>query len=77
MSVETLKLCSLVVLLAPLTGAILAGALGPVLRGRAHWPAIFGVGAACEKCLRQKSNGEYRRLPTKNVDTVTRSFGFF
>src|SRR3972149_1623003 len=46
MSAETLKLCSLVVLLAPLAGAILAGAFGPVLRGRAHWPAILGVGAS-------------------------------
>lgn len=46
MSIETLKLCSLVVLLAPLAGAILAGAFGPVLRGRTHWPAIVGVGAA-------------------------------
>ena len=46
MSVETLKLCGLVVLLAPLAGAVLAGVLGPVLRGRTHWPAILGVGGA-------------------------------
>ena len=46
MSAENLKLCSLVVLLAPLAGAILAGAFGQVLRSRTHWPAIFGVGAA-------------------------------
>ena len=29
MSVETLKLCGLLILLAPLAGAILAGGLGP------------------------------------------------
>ncbi len=47
MSVETLRFCGIVILLAPLAGAILAGALGPVLlRGRAHWPAILGVAAA-------------------------------
>ncbi len=46
MSVETLKLCGIVILLGPLAGAVLAGALGPVLRGRAHWPAILGVAAA-------------------------------
>jgi len=46
MSADNMKLCSLVVLLAPLAGAILAGAFGPVLRGRTHWPAIFGVAAA-------------------------------
>jgi len=51
MSAETLALCSLVVLLAPLAGAILAGAFGPVLRGRAHWPAILGVGAAFTAAL--------------------------
>ncbi len=46
MSTDTLRLCSLIILLAPLAGAIFIGALGPVLRGRAHWPAISGVGAA-------------------------------
>jgi len=46
MSVETLKLCGIVILLGPLVGAVLAGALGPVLRGRTHWPAILGVAAA-------------------------------
>ncbi len=47
MSDETLKLLGTVILLAPLAGAILAGALGPVLlRGRSHWPAILGVGVA-------------------------------
>ena len=47
MSVETLRLCGVVILLAPLVGAILAGALGPILlRGRSHWPAILGVGVA-------------------------------
>jgi NADH-quinone oxidoreductase subunit L len=46
MDIETLKLCGIVILLAPLAGAILAGALGSVLRGRTHWMAILGVGAA-------------------------------
>ncbi len=47
MSIETLKLCGLIILLAPLAGAILAGGLGPrLLRGRSHWPALLGVGSA-------------------------------
>ena len=47
MSVETLRICGLVILLAPLAGAVVAGGLGPVLlRGRSHWPAILGVAAA-------------------------------
>jgi NADH-quinone oxidoreductase subunit L len=46
MSVAALKVCGLVVLLAPLAGAVLAGVLGPILRGRTHWPAILGVGGA-------------------------------
>ncbi len=46
MSVETLKLSCLVVLLAPLVAAVLAGAFSPVLRGRAHWPVILGVGTS-------------------------------
>ncbi len=46
-TLDTLKLCGIVILLAPLAGAILAGALGPrLLRSHAHWPAILGVGAA-------------------------------
>ncbi|MBI4718770.1 MAG: NADH-quinone oxidoreductase subunit L [Planctomycetes bacterium] len=36
----------MIILLGPLVGALLAGALAPVLRGRSHWPAILGVGAA-------------------------------
>ncbi len=47
MSAETLKICGIVILLAPLAGAVIAGALGPMLlRGRTHWPAILGVAAA-------------------------------
>ncbi len=47
MSIEFLNTCSLVILLAPLAGAVLAGGLGPrVLRGSTHWAAILGVGAA-------------------------------
>ena len=47
MSIETLKICGILILAAPLAGAILAGALGPILlRGRSHWPAILGVAAA-------------------------------
>ncbi len=38
---------ALLILLAPLAGAIAAGVLGPgVLKGRSHWPVILGVGAA-------------------------------
>ncbi len=44
---ETLEILGIVILLAPLAGALLAGALGPILlRGRSHWPAILGVGCA-------------------------------
>jgi NADH-quinone oxidoreductase subunit L len=44
---ETLRICGIVILLAPLAGAVLAGGLGPILlRGRSHWPAILGVAAA-------------------------------
>jgi len=47
MELETIKLCGIVILLAPLTGAILAGALGPkLLRGSTHWVSILGVGGA-------------------------------
>jgi len=47
MSIETLHICGLVILLAPLAGAVLSGGLGPILlRGRSHWPAILGVAAA-------------------------------
>ena len=47
MAPESLKLLGLVILLAPLGGAVLAGALGPIfLRARSHWPAILGVAAA-------------------------------
>ena len=47
MPIETLKICGIVILLAPLTGALIAGTLGPVLlKGRSHVPAILGVGAA-------------------------------
>jgi len=46
-SIEVLKLCGLVILLGPLCGALLAGALGPrILRDRSHWAAILGVGSA-------------------------------
>ena len=41
-----LKICGIVILLAPLVGAVLAGGLAPILRGRAHWPTILGVGIA-------------------------------
>jgi len=47
MNVETLKICGIVILLAPLAGAILAGALGPkLLRGKTHWVSILGVAGA-------------------------------
>ena len=47
MTVETLQTLSLIILLAPLAGAVLAGVLGrPLLRGATHWVVILGVGAA-------------------------------
>ncbi len=47
MSVETLTICGIVILLAPLAGAVLSGVLGPrLLRGSTHWLAIGGVGLA-------------------------------
>ena len=45
-TLATLKICGIVILLAPLAGAVLAGGLAPILRGRAHWPTILGVGTA-------------------------------
>lgn len=46
-AIQTLKLCGIVILLAPLAGAILSGGLGPVwFKSRSHWPAILGVGAS-------------------------------
>jgi len=47
MSESALYACSIVILLCPVLGAGLVGALGrPVLRGRSHFPAILGVAAA-------------------------------
>ncbi len=46
MTSDTLRTCSLIIVLAPLAAALLCGALGPVLRGRAHWLTITGVAAA-------------------------------
>ncbi len=47
MSIETLKACGIIILLAPLLGAILAGALGrAALRGATHFVVIGGVGTA-------------------------------
>lgn len=47
MSHETLKILGLVILLAPMAGAVLCGALGPrVLRDKTHWGAILGVAGA-------------------------------
>jgi len=65
---ETLKICGIVILLAPLAGAVLAGALGPlVLRGRAHWPAIAGVAVAflAAVCV-------FANLKDANPDEVSR-----
>lgn len=45
-SAESLNTLGLVILLAPLAGAVLCAALAPVLRGSAHWPAVLGVGGA-------------------------------
>jgi len=47
MEMESLKILGLVILLGPLLGAVVAGAMGPRrLRDRSHWPVIAGVGAA-------------------------------
>jgi len=46
MSVELIKTCGLVIVLAPLAAAMLCGVLGGVLRSRTHWVTILGVGAA-------------------------------
>jgi len=47
MDFDTLKTCGIVILLAPLVGAVLAGALGPkLLRDKTHWVSILGVGGA-------------------------------
>ncbi|MGB0716299.1 MAG: hypothetical protein ACPGXK_10495, partial [Phycisphaerae bacterium] len=47
MDIELLTLYGLVILLAPLAGAVTAGALGPVaLRGQSHFAPMLGVGAA-------------------------------
>lgn len=47
MSIETLRICGIIILLAPFCGAVIAGGLGPImLRGRSHWPAILGVAGA-------------------------------
>jgi len=47
MPLDTIKYLGITILLAPLAGAVLAGALGPkILRGRTHWATILGVAAA-------------------------------
>ncbi len=47
MDLSTIQLWSILILMLPLAGAVLAGALGPgLLRGRTHWPVILGVGGA-------------------------------
>jgi len=52
MNAETLRFLGIVILLAPLAGAILAAVLGPpLLRGRSHWMAILGVGGALAAAL--------------------------
>ena len=45
-ALETLRICGIVILLAPLAGAVLAGGLAPILRDRSHWPPILGVATA-------------------------------
>jgi len=47
MDVESVRFWSLLVMLCPLVGAVLAGALGASwLRRATHWPAILGVAGA-------------------------------
>ena len=46
-TIDTLRLCGIVILLAPLCGAMIAGGLGPrLLRGASHVASILGVGVA-------------------------------
>lgn len=52
MDIAFLKLLGIVILLAPLGGAIVCGALGPRrLKDRSHWASILGVGAAAVAAL--------------------------
>ena len=51
MNHETLRYLGIIILLAPLGGAVLAGALAPMLRGASHWAAIAGVGGAFAAAL--------------------------
>lgn len=47
MDIITLKLCGILILVLPLAGVAVVGALGrPVLRDRSHWPVILGVAGA-------------------------------
>ncbi len=46
MDESAIRTWSMVILLLPLAGAVAAVGLGPLLRGRSHWPVIAGVGAA-------------------------------
>ncbi|MFQ5590841.1 MAG: NADH-quinone oxidoreductase subunit L [Phycisphaerae bacterium] len=44
---ETLRILGIVILVAPLLGALVSAVLGTILlRGRSHWPTILGVGTA-------------------------------
>ncbi|MCC7293755.1 MAG: NADH-quinone oxidoreductase subunit L [Phycisphaerales bacterium] len=52
MDIAFLKLLGIVILTAPLGGALVCGALGPRrLKDRTHWASIFGVGAAAAAAL--------------------------
>ncbi|MEE9294147.1 MAG: NADH-quinone oxidoreductase subunit L [Phycisphaerae bacterium] len=47
MDESAIRTWSILTILLPLAGAVVAGALGPlILRGRSHWPVILGVGGA-------------------------------
>jgi len=70
MDEQTLRTCGILILLLPLGGAALAGALGrPVLRGRTHWPVILGVLGAviCSFILL----GQVRGVEATNSHSVT------
>ena len=47
MDPATLKTCGILILMLPMAGTLVVGALGrPTLRGNSHWPVILGVAGA-------------------------------
>ena len=83
MNEETLRILGLVILLAPLVGAIGAGVLGPILlRERSHWPAIVGVGLAVVASIAvffqvAGQEGEHSAATIEIYDWITTGSGVF